>query len=260
MALLRLGRRRLARAGCAPGPRRCARRAARPPPRAPGRRGARRRSPPLPRRVSLAVDPGEVRPFAVSDSRPRNPRSTSTDTHSNCRRERLDPNADAALHAAEAALDLARARGPALVRALGTPTRMRGGERLEPRRLLLDLGVDRPAPPSGAGRNVDRPASRAASAGTGSCGRSPTAAAGSRSAPTAGPRSRPESRKNWRSCVSTVGLPSREDTTTASPRHRARGTQTTSPGRSRRRSSTSSRRPWSRARRSSSRSRRAFSR
>ncbi len=41
-----------------------------------------------------------------------------------------------------------------------------------------------------------------------------------------------ESRKNVRSCDSTVGLPSRDDTTTASPRRLACGTWITSPGRS----------------------------
>ena len=46
-------------------------------------------------------------------------------------------------------------------------------------------------------------------------------------------KSRALSRKNWRSCASTVGFPSRDETTTATPRRRARGTHTTSPGRSR---------------------------
>ena len=60
-------------------------------------------------------------------------------------------------------------------------------------------------------------------------------------------KSRSFRRKNWRSCASTVGLPSRDETTTATPRRRARGTHTTSPGRSRATlSRNSSRRPWSR--------------
>ncbi len=67
--------------------------------------------------------------------------------------------------------------------------------------------------------------------GTGCCARCPSAAAGCASAPRAAPGSRAAaSRKNRRSCVSTVGLPSRELTTTPRPPRLPRGTEITSPG------------------------------
>ena len=74
-------------------------------------------------------------------------------------------------------------------------------------------------------------------------------------------KSRTDSRKNFRSWASTVGRPSREDSTTASPRRLARGTKITSPGRSDIRASrTASDRTRSRPLRASSRICSAFSR
>ena len=210
------------RAGSARGPRRSRPRAAR---HSEGSRSSRspRRSPPH-QEVLLAVDPVSVRPFTGERPAVDVAEVPQDGQHAvELTRERLGPDADPAFHAAEAALELARARRPPLVlRARGTrgtDARRRASSRAAS---FSTFGLD-------LGRVVRRRSSRRARRAARDVAPEPRVADAAR------PRQRDPrqdlrrvlevasvSRKNWRSCVSTVGFPSREDTTTARPRRRAR--------------------------------------